>query len=56
VLRAEPGFQLLATVTSAPTTAAGGGGGGGGGGAYATSNMAKVWAGWWAKGHGLWLL
>lgn len=33
VLRASPGFQLLATVTSAP---------GGAAGAYATSNMAKV--------------
>jgi midasin len=42
VLHAAPGFQLVATVTSAPS--AGGTGGASaaaGGGAYATSNMAK---------------
>ncbi|GFH15702.1 uncharacterized protein HaLaN_11979, partial [Haematococcus lacustris] len=43
VLQAAPGFQLLATVTSAPGPAAAAGlpGAGGAGGAYATTNMAK---------------
>ena len=38
VVRAAPGFQIIATVTSAPAA----GGGGGGHGAYGMSNMVKV--------------
>ncbi len=44
MLHAAPGFQLLATVTTAP--------GGGGGAAYAASNMVKeVLGGLWAYVH-----
>ncbi len=42
VLHAREGFQLLATVTSAPSSGVSAAGGGGSAGAYATSNMAKV--------------
>lgn len=47
-LQAADGFQLLATITSAPSSSAAGGthavSGGGGGAAYASFGMAKVGA------------